>query len=75
MKYLSFLKFAIVSTFMVLGTMSAISQAPPPTPPSPYHAQGIPVDGGITILAAAGIGLGIKKIKDARKNSNPECQD
>lgn len=75
MKYLSFLKLAILSTFMVFGTISALSQAPPPVPPSPYHGQGIPVDGGITILAAAGIGLGLKKIKDARKNSKTECQN
>ena len=73
MKYLSFFKVAIVSTFMVFGTFSALSQTP--VPPSPYNTKGIPVDGGITILAAAGIGLGLKKIKDARKNSKTECQN
>ena len=29
--------------------------------------SGAPLDGGLSILAASGIGYGIKKIKDARK--------
>jgi len=46
------------------------------------HAQGgpggdpdtLPVDGGISILAAAGVAYSVKKIKDLRKN-NKEDQD
>ncbi len=30
----------------------------------------VPLDGGISLLAAAGIGYGIKKMKDARAKDN-----
>ena len=30
-------------------------------------AGGAPIDGGISLLVAAGIGYGVKKVKDARK--------
>lgn len=48
--------------------------------PSLLHAQGgpggdpdaVPVDGGITILAAAGVAYGAKKIRDYRKKKQNE---
>ena len=39
------------------------------TPASPGGDAGAPIDGGISLLLAAGIGYGAKKIKDARKKS------
>ena len=46
--------------------------------PSLVHAQGgpggdpdtLPVDGGLSILAAAGVAYGVKKIRDYKKNKN-----
>lgn len=47
--------------------------------PSLVHAQGdpggdpdvVPVDGGLSLLAAAGIAYSIKKIKDYRNKKHP----
>ncbi|HVX48512.1 MAG TPA: hypothetical protein VHB48_00085 [Chitinophagaceae bacterium] len=33
---------------------------------------GAPIDGGISLLIAAGAGYGIKKVRDARKNKQAE---
>ena len=35
--------------------------------PSPSGSPDVPIDGGVSLLVAAGIGYGAKKIKDARK--------
>jgi hypothetical protein len=39
--------------------------------PSLAHAQGpdpdVPIDGGLSLLLAAGVGYGVKKIRDSRK--------
>ena len=48
--------------------------------PSLVHAQGgpggdpdaLPVDGGISILAAAGVAYSVKKIKEYRKKKNEQ---
>ena len=31
-------------------------------------AGGVPIDGGLSLLLAAGAGLGVKKLRDARRN-------
>ena len=31
-----------------------------------------PIDGGLSILIATGVGYGIKKVKDSRKKKEPE---
>lgn len=36
---------------------------------------GVPIDGGISLLAAAGIGYGAKKIIDHRKKKNTEEEE
>jgi hypothetical protein len=50
-----------------------------PTPPNGGGTSGggtgVPVDGGITILAVAGVGYGVKKIRDARKNKKEICEE
>ncbi len=46
--------------------------------PSLTHAQpvfdddvnDVPVDGGLSLLVAAGVGYGVKKMRDKRKNTN-----
>lgn len=30
----------------------------------------VPIDGGLSLLLAAGVGYGIKKVRDARRNSD-----
>ncbi len=41
-----------------------VSAAPPPPPPDPVDT---PIDGGLSLLIAAGVGYGIKKVRDERK--------
>lgn len=42
------------------------AQGPPPPPPPP--TSNIPIDGGISLLIAAGAAYGAKKVYDKRKN-------
>lgn len=54
--------------------MSQLAMAQPPPPPSSPAA--VPIDGGLSLLLAAGAGLGAKKAWDARKaakESEPEA--
>ena len=41
-----------------------LAQAPPPPPDLPVDT---PIDGGLSLLVAAGVGYGIKKVRDNRK--------
>ncbi len=58
----------VISLFFVSTEMFA--QCPPGQAPHPVTGQcrpvgpGVPVDGGIALLLAAGIAFGIKKIRD-----------
>ncbi len=54
------LAFILVPAFL----NTALGQPPPPTP------QSIPFDGGLSILIAAGIAYGAKKIHNAQKDDN-----
>ncbi len=45
--------------------MTPIGNNAPPPPPNP-----IPIDGGVGFLLAAGIGYGLKRMKDSRKNKS-----
>jgi len=70
-------RILIVFCLLLLKSYALIAQGPgfPPTPGGGVPGQeGIPVDGGITILAAAGIGFGVKKLRDARKNKQATCR-
>ena len=37
-------------------------------PPEPEGDPDVPIDGGVSLLVAAGIGYGAKKLRDARRN-------
>lgn len=56
--------------FVFLSTI-AIAGPPPPPPPNSgppcWPPPCIPIDGGITLLMAAGAAFGAKKIYDSRK--------
>jgi hypothetical protein len=59
-------KQIIITAALVLisGCFTALlAQAPPPPPPP----AAVPIDGGLSLLLAAGAGLGAKKAWDARK--------
>jgi hypothetical protein len=43
-------------------------------PPDPGGDPDVPVDGGLSLLLAAGIGYGVKKIHDKRKNKSEEAK-
>ncbi len=43
-------------------------------PPDPGGDPDVPVDGGLSILLAAGIGYGVKKIRDQRKKNSGETK-
>ncbi len=59
------------STFLTLGVIlvsSAFSALlATPLPPDPSL---IPIDGGVSLLVAACVGYGVKKIYDSRKDTN-----
>lgn len=54
----SILTLVAVSTVFCFLPMLAHAQGPDPD---------VPIDGGLSILLAGGIGYGIKKIRDSRK--------
>lgn len=66
----------IITTMIILGsmTLATITMAQPPDPPAPGSGGGsntpmggtAPIDGGLAILLAAGIGYGAKKVYHAR---------
>ncbi len=55
--------FIVFSVLMM--SIGAIAQPPDPLEDDP----GVPLDGGLSILIAAGVGYGAKKIHDARKKN------
>jgi hypothetical protein len=68
MKILSKLtKIAILSFSMVLITVNSFSQDTPPDNGDPE--DGVPIDGGLSLLVAAGVGYVAKKGYDKKKKS------
>jgi len=49
-----------------------ISRAQTPPPNDPVDA---PIDGGLSLLLAAGVGYGVKKAYAKRKKTNDEVKD
>ena len=60
----NFAKFALCLTFATV-LFAGIAKAEPGDDPGP-----VPVDGGVSILLAAGAAYGAKKIYDMRKKTN-----
>lgn len=66
MKRTLVLKAALLFTLCLIVSQVALAQPPPPANPA-----AVPIDGGLSLLLAAGAGLGAKKAYDARKKSKP----
>lgn len=62
-KYLNILKGIIIAAIMVALPTVVFAQ----DPPGPGGDPDAPIDGGLSLLLAAGIGYGAKKVRDARK--------
>lgn len=61
------LLFFAVTVFLVL-LISSVTIAQPGLPSAPGQA---PIDGGLSLLALAGGGYALKKLRDRRKNEDP----
>ena len=60
------MKKVFLSFFFIVGLAAAgICSDPPPF--NPGDPTPIPVDGGVSLLLAAGAAYGIKKVRDSRK--------
>ncbi len=57
--------FALILLLLTVPTAYALAQ-----PEGPGGDPGAPIDGGISLLVAAGIGYGAKKARQARKMPN-----
>ena len=68
-KYSSFfVSFLIVFTILFVCPLLIHAQAPT----DPGVDADAPIDGGLSLLVAAGIGYGVKKHRDNRKKKNAE---
>ena len=57
--------FLLITLLILPAFLNTALGQPPPPPP-----QDIPLDGGISLLLAAGIAFGAKKIHSSEKNKN-----
>jgi hypothetical protein len=68
----------LATVAMALSSQVAMAQPPPPDDPNNVGGgtggAGVPIDGGLGILMAAGAGLGLKKAWEARSNRNNESE-
>jgi len=73
-----FHRFGRRSAILALVLCAQVTLAQPPPPDDPNNVgggtggAGVPIDGGLSILLAAGAGLGLKKAWDARKSGTSE---
>ena len=67
------LHLALLLGVLLMLNRGANAQPPPPSDPNNVNGgAGVPIDGGLSILMAAGAGLGLKKAWDARKSTPTE---
>lgn len=63
------IKHINISLLTILFLIPALPLLAQPTPPS------APVDGGLSLLIAGGVGYGMKKIKERKKKWNEEKEN
>lgn len=63
------LGMAVILGACLLSPVSMIAQGPPDSNTEIFTDPDLPIDGGIGFLIAAGIGYGIKKVRDERKKN------
>lgn len=68
------MKKTFFTCFFVLGLAWAGFSDNPPPPFNPGDPSPIPVDGGVSLLLAAGAAYGIKKVRD-KKKSKEQSED
>lgn len=59
-----FCTIPVISFSQLTDPFSSPVQSAPPPPPDPVDT---PIDGGLSLLLAAGVGYGIKKVRDQRR--------
>lgn len=70
---MSFKKVICLFSFLISGLLvQAQPQEIDPLDPGGPQSGGVPVDGGLALLLAAGAGYGAKKAYDFRKKSKKE---
>ena len=57
-------RYILIMVVLVLGPVLLQAQ-----PSDPQDAAGVPIDGGLSVLLAAGAGYGVKKIRESRKKA------
>lgn len=67
--YLLILFLAVFISLLLPGIATAQTDPPPP-PTDPIDT---PIDGGVSLLLAAGIGYGLKRVKNARNENKIVC--
>jgi hypothetical protein len=73
-----FTRIGRTSAILALALCAQVTMAQPPPPDDPNNVgggtggAGVPIDGGLSILLAAGAGLGLKKAWEARKRNSEE---
>jgi len=74
----TFTRLVLNAAILALVLCAQVTLAQPPPPDDPNNVgggtggSGVPIDGGLSILLAAGAGLGLKKAWDARKQNSEE---
>lgn len=65
----SLLRHLFAAALVLLATGLAVAQGPGSGGPNPDPQQptAVPIDGGVSLLLAAGVGLGLKKLRDKRR--------
>jgi hypothetical protein len=72
---MGFKQYSFLFLFLLLTIVSSAGVPPPPPPgtgPSCWPPPCIPIDGGITLLMAAGAAYGAKKIYSKKKRESAE---
>jgi len=75
----SLVRILPIVALVMMSAQVAMAQPPPPDDPNNVGGgtggAGVPIDGGLGILMAAGAGLGLKKAWEARKLAAKENND